>query len=95
MAGYFEGGVNWHLLGILGGFIWSIGTGFNLVAGSKVGFAISYAIGQSAPMVAALWGVLVWKEFEGANEKAKRYLGLMFLFYIGAIACLAYASDAS
>ncbi len=95
MAGYFEGGVNWHVLGILGGCIWSIGTGFNLIAGSQVGFAISYAIGQSAPMVAALWGVAVWKEFEGANAKAKRYLGLMFMFYVGAIACLAYASDAS
>ena len=91
MSGYFKGGVSWHVLGILGGFIWSIGTGFNLVAGSAVGFAIAYAIGQSAPMVAALWGVFVWKEFEGANAKAKTYLALMFLFYFGAIVALASA----
>ena len=39
---------------------------FNLVAASFTGVAISYAIGQSAPMVAALWGVLAWKEFAGA-----------------------------
>lgn len=95
MTGYFQGGLNWHVLGILGGFVWSIGTGFNLIAGSRVGFAIAYAIGQSAPMVAALWGVLVWKEFEGASARAKRFLGLMFLSYAAAIACLAFASEAA
>jgi len=92
MSGYFRGGARWHVLGLLGGFIWSLGTAFNLIAGSRVGFAISYAIGQSAPMVAALWGVLVWKEFEGASAKAKRNLALMFVFYIGAIVALASAS---
>jgi glucose uptake protein len=43
-------------------------------------------------MVAALWGVVVWKEFEGASAKAKRNLALMFVFYIGAIVALASAS---
>lgn len=89
--GYLEGTPSWHALALLGGFIWSIGTGFNLVAGRAAGFAISYAIGQSAPMVAALWGVIVWKEFAGANSKAKLYLGLMFLFYVGAITVIANA----
>jgi glucose uptake protein len=90
-AGYFEGGMSWHVLGLLGGFIWSTGTAFNLIAGRAVGFAAAYAIGQSAPMVAALWGIFVWKEFEGAPGKAKSYLALMFLFYIGAIAVIANA----
>jgi len=44
--------------GTFGGCIWGIGTVFNLVAASFTGVAISYAIGQSAPMVAALWGIL-------------------------------------
>jgi len=91
LSGYTAGQPSWHVLGLLGGFIWSIGTAFNLVAGRAAGFAISYAIGQSAPMVAALWGVLVWKEFAGANSKAKTYLVLMFLFYAGAIAVIANA----
>lgn len=89
--GYFEGGVSWHLLGLVGGFIWSLGTAFNLIAGRAVGFAAAYAIGQSAPMVAALWGIFVWKEFAGAGPRAKRYLALMFLFYIGAIGVIANA----
>jgi len=57
--------------------------------------AISYAIGQSAPMVAALWGVLAWKEFQGANRKARAFLGLMFLFYLLAILLIAKANTAS
>jgi glucose uptake protein len=91
-SGFFRGPTSGHLLGLLGGAIWGIGTVFNLVAANFTGVAISYAIGQSAPMVAALWGVLVWKEFEGANRQAKTYLALMFLFYIFAILLVAKAN---
>jgi glucose uptake protein len=80
-AGYFSGPTSGHALGLLGGFVWGTGMVFNLVAASFTGVAISYAIGQSAPMVAALWGVLAWKEFAGAPGKAKLYLTLMFVFY--------------
>jgi glucose uptake protein len=80
-AGYFSGPMSGHALGLLGGFIWGTGMVFNLVAAKFTSVAISYAIGQSAPMVAALWGVLVWKEFAGAPGKAKMYLTLMFVFY--------------
>jgi glucose uptake protein len=82
------------VLGLLGGAIWGIGTVFNLVAANFTGVAISYAIGQSAPMVAALWGVLAWKEFQGAKAQAKAYLALMFLFYLLAILLIARANTA-
>jgi glucose uptake protein len=62
------------------------------VAANFTGVAISYAIGQSAPMVAALWGVLAWKEFAGAGPRAKLYLGLMFVFYCLAILLVAKAN---
>src|SRR5499427_3899626 len=78
-AEFFHGPALGHLLGVLGGVIWGTGTVFNLVAANFTGVAISYAIGQSAPMVAALWGVLVWKEFQGAPPRAYLYLTLMFL----------------
>ncbi len=89
--GYLQGKPSWHALGIAGGFIWTIGTAANLIAGREAGFAVSYAMGQSAPMVAAAWGVFVWKEFEGASSKAKMYLALMFVFYASAIAVIANA----
>jgi glucose uptake protein len=91
-AGFFSGPISGHALGLLGGFIWGIGMVFNLVAASFTGVAISYAIGQSAPMVAALWGVFAWKEFEGAPGKAKMYLVLMFVFYCLGILLVARAN---
>jgi glucose uptake protein len=78
---FFRGPAVGHLLGILGGFIWGVGTVFNLVAASFTGVAISYAIGQSAPMVAALWGIFAWKEFAGSGQRARIFVILMFVFY--------------
>jgi glucose uptake protein len=90
-SGFFKGPVSGHILGLLGGVIWGTGMVFNLVAASFTGVAISYAIGQSAPMVAALWGVLAWKEFAGAGRRAKLYLIMMFVFYCLAILLVAKA----
>jgi glucose uptake protein len=94
-GGFFRGPSSGHLLGLVGGAIWATGTVFNLVAANFTGVAISYAIGQSAPMVAALWGIFVWKEFAGANKRAKTFLALMFIFYILAILLIARANTAS
>jgi len=91
-SGYFSGPASGHALGLLGGAIWGTGMVFNLVAASFTGVAISYAIGQSAPMVAALWGVLAWKEFKGAGSTAYVYLFVMFVFYALAIALVARAN---
>src|SRR5207248_5338993 len=91
-SGFFKGPTLGHMLGLLGGLIWGTGMVFNLVAANFTGVAISYAIGQSAPMVAALWGVLAWKEFAGAGSRAKLYLALMFVFYCLAILLVAKAN---
>jgi len=91
MSEYSAGGIRWHLLGLLGGAVWATGTASNLVAGNSVGFAVSYAIGQSAPLVASLWGIFVWKEFAGARVAAKRALIAMFVFYLAAIGILSRA----
>jgi glucose uptake protein len=91
-SGFFSGPPSGHLLGLAGGVIWGTGMVFNLVAASFTGVAISYAIGQSAPMVAALWGVLAWKEFAGSGTRAKVYLALMFVFYGLAILLVARAN---
>jgi glucose uptake protein len=91
-SGFFRGPASGHLLGLIGGAIWGTGTVFNMVAASYTGVAISYAIGQSAPMVAALWGVLAWKEFDGSGPRAKLYLSLMFVFYGLAILLIARAN---
>lgn len=91
MADYFRAPASYHALGLLGGAIWGLGTVFNFVAASLVGVAISYAIGQSSPMVASFWGVFVWKEFRGANTRARVYLTLMFASYLLALVLIARA----
>jgi glucose uptake protein len=88
---YFRAPAGYHALGLLGGAIWGTGTVFNFVAASLVGVAISYAIGQASPMVACLWGVFAWKEFRGANKRAKGYLAAMFAAYVLALALIALA----
>jgi len=91
-GGFFSGPPSGHLLGLFGGLVWGVGTVFNVVAGKVTSYAISYAIGQAAPMVAALWGLLVWKEFAGSGARARLYLVLMFVFYIVAILLVARAN---
>ncbi len=81
---YFKGNFPIHLVGILGGLIWGLGNGINLVAAGKAGPAISYGLGQGATLVSALWGILVWKEFANAPKAANRLNFAMFvLFLIG------------
>jgi glucose uptake protein len=93
MGDYFRGGGGLHFWGILGGAIWGVGTTSNFVASyaQMVGPATSYSLGQGATMVSAIWGVFVWKEFQGAGPEARRYLALMFVFFIAGLACVALA----
>ena len=85
---YFGGRMSLHLVGILGGVIWGIGTALSYIAAGKAGAAISYALGQGAPMIAALWGIFIWKEFKGAPRTVGWLLALMFLFFIAGLAAI-------
>jgi len=88
---YFAGNPKTHFVGILGGFIWGIGTASSYIAAGTAGAAISYALGQTAPMVAALWGLLIWKEFRGAPKKVNQLLTLMFLFFVTGLIFIIYS----
>lgn len=79
---YFSGKMSTHMVGILGGCIWGLGTALSYIAAGKAGAAISYALGQGAPMIAALWGVLIWQEFRGSTRSTNRLLGGMFVLFI-------------
>ncbi len=83
ISDYFKkGNPRLHLVGIVGGIIWSVGMSFSILAGDSAGYAISYGLGQGATMVAALWGVFIWKEFKAAPAGTNKLLGLMFVFYL-------------
>jgi glucose uptake protein len=93
---YFQGNVRQHLLGVLGGIIWATGTIANFVAASapeevQIGPATSYALGQGATMVSALWGLLVWKEFAGAGQKVMTLIVLMLVLFIAGLTLISIA----
>ncbi len=79
---YFHGSFKTHLVGVLGGAVWGLGTALSYISAGKAGAAISYALGQGAPMIAAIWGIFVWKEFAGANRMVKIMLACMFVLFI-------------
>jgi len=86
---YFQGKFSIHMVGVLGGLIWGLGNSFNLIAAGRAGAAISYGLGQGATLVAALWGVFIWKEFKNAPKGTNWMLSIMFiLFVIGIISII-------
>jgi glucose uptake protein len=88
---YFKGNFSLHLVGVLGGLIWGIGNSFNLIAAGKAGAAISYGLGQGATLVAALWGVFIWKEFKQAPKGTNALIAAMFIFFVAGLVLLIYA----
>ncbi|MEK6547456.1 MAG: GRP family sugar transporter [Bacteroidota bacterium] len=88
---YFSGRMKDHAVGLLGGAIWFIGMAFSIIASEKAGTAISYGLGQGATVVAALWGIYVWKEFDGSDAKTQGMLKLMLALYILGLGLLIYA----
>jgi len=92
LGDYFRKGTpKLHAIGILGGLIWCVGMSFNILASNTAGFAISYGLGQACTMVAAAWGIFIWREFKQARPGTAKYLGLMFAFYFLGIALLILA----
>jgi len=86
-----KGNARLHLVGILGGIIWSVGMSFSIIASGAAGPSISYGLGQGATMIAALWGVFIWQEFKDAPDGTGRLLALMFVFYIVGLGLIVYA----
>ncbi|MEM9760529.1 MAG: multidrug DMT transporter permease [Pseudomonadota bacterium] len=80
---YFSKGTpRLHLVGILGGIIWCVGFSFSFIASGAAGPAISYGLGQGATMVAAFWGVFIWREFKDAPAGTSGMIAAMFALFI-------------
>jgi glucose uptake protein len=91
-AEYFRGSLRLHLIGILGGAIWMLALSFNVIASGVAGPAISYALGQGATLVAALWGIFIWREFRNAPSGTGRILALMLAGYTGGLVLIGAAT---
>ncbi len=91
-ADYFRGSARLHSLGLAGGMIWMLALGLNVVASGVAGPAISYALGQGATLVAAIWGVFVWKEFQSAPKATMPLVALMFAGYAAGLVLIGLAT---
>jgi glucose uptake protein len=91
MSGWVKASSRTHLLGMLGGAIWCLGNSVSFMSVSAASPAISYGLSNSAPVVAALWGIFVWKEFKDAPKGTNLLLSLMFLFYLIGLALIVYS----
>lgn len=79
---YFSGSRKNHLMGVIGGLIWCLGMSFSILASDKAGPAISYGLGQGATIVAAIWGIFIWKEFKEAPKGVSSILNIMLALYV-------------
>jgi glucose uptake protein len=93
MSQYFQTRASWHAWGVLGGFIWCTGMVFNIAASNAhvIGPAVSYAIGQGATMVSAVWGVFIWKEFAQAPAASRKLIPAMFVLFLLGLGSIAVA----
>jgi glucose uptake protein len=89
---YFSGNAKTHLAGILGGLIWGSGIVFSFMAVGAASPAIAYGMSNAAPVVAILWGVLIWKEFKEAPKGTNTLLYIMFLLYLVGLVLITLAN---
>jgi len=88
---WFKAPSRTHLLGMLGGAIWCLGNSVSFMSVGAASPAISYGLSNSAPVVAALWGIFVWKEFKDAPKGTNLLLSLMFGFYLIGLIFIVYS----
>lgn len=92
---YFKlGNPKLHLIGILGGVIWGVGMSFSIISSEQAGPAIAYGLGQGATMVAALWGVFIWKELKDLPKSKNWLITAMFICFIIGLGLIIYSKVA-
>jgi glucose uptake protein len=91
---YFKSKGKQHLMGWLGGALWCTA----LVAGFAVSAspqplhpppAVGYLLAQGYPLLAALWGLLVWKEFSGGGLRVRGMALVMLVLFTAGLALMA------
>ena len=85
---YFKGTMMQHVFGVFSGMVWGVGAlaaWVSLAAPVSVqaGPAVTYAFLEGSVVLAAIWGLIVWKDLAG-NSRFRGYsAGSLVLFLIG------------
>lgn len=93
---YFKGTLRQHGLGLMGGVLWCAGTIGILVAAHADGPAtvdppVLFGAAQGSAFLAALCGLLVWREFRKSDGRIRALLFVMLALFIGGLTMIAIA----
>lgn len=88
---YFKGSKRQHFFGLLAGITWAAGLLAVLVEGSvplsvQANVALATGLIQGAPILAALWGILAWREFKGSAQGVKMLLLMTIVLFAAGLA---------
>jgi glucose uptake protein len=86
VADYFKERPRRHLLGVAGGAVWCAGAIANFVALTPksemhAGPALGFALAKGAPLVAALWGIVAWRELRGGDARVKSLAAITLVLF--------------
>jgi glucose uptake protein len=93
---YFKSRPKQHLLGLLGGVIWFTGTLAGLVSISvpetlQPAVPARFLMAQGSAIIAALLGIVVWREIKGSDVRVKILAGLMIVLFVCGLAMIGLA----
>jgi len=94
---YLTGSTRQHAMGLIAGGVWALGATAALVETTPKGdthlpqmtFDLLFL---SAPLLAALFGLLLWREYKGGDLRVKLSTVLMLVFFAGGVAAISLAS---
>ena len=84
---YLKGGLKQHLSGLVSGFIWYTGMASAWVCASvpeaMQGAPLPrFLLAQGSPVLAALWGIVVFREFKNSDVRVKLMGTLMLVLFL-------------
>jgi glucose uptake protein len=104
---YIKSSPKQHFMGLAGGGLWCTGAIAGAVAyfanvlpgvhgglpegATPVGPVAVFVLGQSVALLAAFWGILVWKDEKGGDSVVRILTALTLLLFAGGVALMAIA----
>jgi len=95
-SAYFKGRAKQHLLGLAAGFVWYTGILALMVSTSvpeqsQVPQLARYMLIQAPPVLAALWGMVVFAELKSTDVRLKALGALMLVLFLCGLAMIGLA----
>ena len=93
---YLDGRLKQHLAGLVSGFIWYTGMVSVWVCASvpeaiQGGPMLHFMLTQGSPVLAALWGIVVFREFKNSDARVKLLGTLMMALFLCGLAMIGLA----